>query len=153
MSGTWPTARAVIVTHLDHLAVDAGAEYAAETLTALAFPPASVQTSIVPYCYVVPPARRIERWPGSHREMTFTGVRVRFILGGLGDNLERIATRMEAVIEAIADAFDDAVSLDGTVDVVLSQEISELQVQQPEEMWGFDMLIELSLSEQKTFSA
>ncbi len=151
MSGTWPTARAAIVAQLDGLAFDAGGAYEAETLTMLEYPPASVQASILPYAYVIPPARHINRNPGAERETVFDAIRVRILLGSL-DDLERSATRMEALAEALADAFDDAVALDGTVDVLLSQELGELAIQQPENMWGFDMTLGVSLSEVKTFS-
>ena len=152
MTGTWPTARANIVTQLNALTADAGAAYASETLTALEFPPAAVQTSILPYCYIIPPGRDATRRPGRQRVTAFDAVQVRFILGGQGSNVEAIATRMEAWIEAILDAFDDAVGLDGTADVLQSQGFSGLQTFE-NEGWGFEMSLGLRLSETKTFSA
>ena len=150
MAGTWPLARANIVTQLDGITFDAGAGYASETLTALEYPPSSVQDSILPYCYVQPPSRSIRRMPGGLRYTDFDAVTVRVILGGVGTALEDAAKRMEVAVEACANAFDDAVNLDGNADVVTDQQFSGLLLFDGEG-YGFEMTLVLRVSEIKTF--
>ena len=154
MAGSWPLARANIVTQLNGITFDAGASYASETLKALEYPPSSFQTSIIPYCYVIPPARTIRRANGKLRITSFEdGARVHFVLGGAGAELEAVATRMEALAEAIATAFDDALALDGNADFASRQEIGELDTFGPDQHWGFDLTIPLRVSEEKTIGA
>lgn len=151
MAGTWPTARAKIVSILNGRSVTAGDAFNAETLLALEFPPSAPQTSY-PYCYVIPPGRSFTRVSGKLRRTTFDEVQVRFVLGGTGSNLEAIATRMEAWCEDAADAFDASLALDGTADVLNAQDISGLQVFE-NEGWGFEMALGLRLTETKTLGA
>jgi len=151
---SWSTARKAIRDELHGLTTTVGSGYGNETLTAFEFPQSSVQTSLMPYAYVIPPGRNIGHASGKLRVTTFDTVRVRFILGGTGSDLEQIARRMEAWVEKLAGEMDGAITFGSAVDVVTKRDVSELSnFPTDANSWGFDLELGLRLSEAKTLAA
>lgn len=155
MSGTWPTARAAIKTHLDGVSWDAGAPFDSEILRAYEFATAGRQDAGGwPYAFLLPFEQRVRREPGSQRITSGDPV-VRVMLSprGQSDSMEALQTRFDAAVEALKDAFDDAVALDGNADIFLEQVFTGLTLYEDlDEGWGFEMTLEgMELSETKTF--
>lgn len=157
MSGTWPTARAAIKAQLNGVSWDLGADYGAATLTAFEYAvPGRQDAANWPYAFIMPKGPTVERGPGRVRYQTRPVV-VRVMLAPLGqsDSMEYLQTQYDAAVEALMDAFDDAVALDGTADRLGRQEFTDLTMYTGlDEGWGFEINFgDLRISETKTFSA
>ncbi len=157
MSGTWPTARAAIVAHLNGVTADAGASYATETLSAYEWAPGGRQPADkFPYCFITPAEITVSRGPGSYREIAID-VRVRFMLAprGQSDDMNMLQQRYDAWVVALMDAWDDAATIDGTADISVEQSFGGLALfEDIDNGWGFDMTLgNVRISEVKTFSA
>lgn len=149
MTGTWAGVRAAIRTELNGLSINSPV---IESLTAYEHQPDTTQTT--PYAYVVAPARTVTRAAGGQR-VTEPTPRVRVLLEAdtIPNGYEALAQRHDAWIDAIVDGFDDALTLNGNADVLLSQEFSELALYQPENLYGFEMTLSgVRISETKTFA-
>ena len=151
MAGTWPLARAALVAQLDGITWEAAGS-GVETLDCYEFPPSAAQQQY-PHAYLIPSPRTVRRAPGGQR-VTDIEVRVRFVLAPAAAEAEKLSQRYEAAIEAVADALDDAIALDGNADAIGDQEFTGLE-QMPEDQdgWGFSMTLPVRVSETKTFSA
>lgn len=155
MSGTWAAARAALAAQLNGVTFDLGADYAAETLKAYENAAAGRQDAVNwPYAFIMPGEQRVTREPGGQRLSEIDAV-VRVMLAPLGqsDSMEVIQQRYDGWVEALKDALDDAVALDGTSDIFLAQVFSGLaKYDDLDAGWGFEMTIEgIQISETKTF--
>lgn len=143
MSGTWPTARAALVTQIDGLALTVSG-HSAETLHAYAYaPPTRQDASNYPIAYVLPVRATVARHPGAERETIIEEVRVRVLLSGPGaTNMESLHQRYDGWWQALRDAVDDAVAMDGGLDVWGAQEFEGLaQFNDIDVGWGFEMVL------------
>ena len=158
MSGTWPTFRAALKAQLNGVTVDLGASYDAETMMALEYAaPGRQDASNWPYCVVLPEGRHLTRESGGDR-VTTVPVTVLVMLApfGASDNQEYLQQRYDAWCDALSDALDDAISMDGTSDIAAHvQDFGRLeQIMSVDEGWGFELILpEVQISEAKTFSA
>jgi hypothetical protein len=157
MTGTWPLARAAIAAQLDGLTVDLGAAFAAKTLRCEEFAFAGRQDARnFPYAFPLPAEQRVTRAAGSARitEIDAT-IRVMLVPSAYSGDMETLHRYYDAWIEAFKDALDDAVTLDGTVDIWLEQDFGPLtQFDDLDTGWGMDMTIGgIRITEVKTFSA
>lgn len=157
MAGTWPTARAAIKTHMHGVAI---VSPIAETLTTWEWPPPGAPgADAYPYAYIVPPERIIGRGIGGEvgqRQTDIPEVLIPVVLSpaDLHQNRELLGQRCDAWMEALADAFDDALSLDTNADWIGTQTFSPLgPILYEGNRWGFEMRLEVHLSETKTFGA
>ena len=152
MAGTWAIARAALKNQLNGVTWTASG-HVAETLVCHEWP--QIRQQKYPYAYIVPPSRTVRRGAGEQR-VSLLSPSVRIVLGGQSaiDSPEKLVTRMEAAVAALIDALDDAVTLDGTVDVFAGQSFSGLTLFDEDQAWGFELTIEdVRITEVKTFSA
>lgn len=157
MSGTWPTARAAIKAQLNGVTWDLGASYDTATLTAFEYAVPGRQDAVNwPYAFVMPAEQRVRREPGGQRLTDIDAVvRVMLAPKGQSESMEYLQTQYDAAVEALKDALDDGVALDGTADIFLEQVFGGLVMYVPgdlDEGWGFEMtLAGIQISETKTF--
>lgn len=150
MSGTWATARAAVQAQCNGVTVSS--PYS-ETLTAYEYAPGGRQDLVAwPYAFPLPTGRRVRHEPGEQRYTTADLV-VRVMLAPVGAiDMEELHKRYDAWCVALADAFDDALAFDNTVDQWLEQVFGPLVLfEDIDRGWGFDMTFEgVELSETKT---
>lgn len=156
MSGTWATARAAIKNQINGVTFDLGAGFATETLTAYEFaPPGRQSPGTYPYAFLMPAEQRVTREPGMQRITTVDAVvRVMLATPANGNsNAEVLQRRYDACVEALKNAFDDAVALDGNADIFLDQSFSGLEPYDDIDLgWGFEMTLgTVAISETKAF--
>lgn len=145
---SWADARAKLKTLLDGTTAQATG-YEIETLHAYEFPPpGEISTEMMPCAFIWPPRRTVDH-PPMMRHLSIQGCRVEVVLGG-PDNLESHARRMDAWYEALAAKYDSSLSLGGDVSNMVSWEFSELRASQAyENVWGFEIAIDIELYEAK----
>lgn len=153
MSGTWPDARAAVKAQV-HGVVFTPASQAAQTIEGREYPPPARQNRF-PLAYVVPSEQTVTRNPGGERETVVDEVTVRVLLGPIAsDNYEALSTARDSCIEALKDAFDDFVGIDGAGDTFLEQRFGRLASFAEDQAWGFEMFLGgMHITELKTFSA
>ena len=110
----------------------------------------------MPYAWILPPERVVTREPGMQRHTDIDEVVVVVVLAGPdgGGDRELLGKRHEAWVDALSDAFDDALSLDQNADWIGAQIFGpEQPIQFEGNRWGFEMRLAVHLSETKTFGA
>ena len=150
MPGTLAGARAAVKTHVNLLSIT---EPVGEVLICHDLPPDTLQRRY-PYAYLVPPARSIEREPGGLRITRADSFEVVVALSPYsGVGRKKLAERYESWVDALIDAFDDAVNLDGSADYVAAQSFTTVHALDLEggAAWGFSMTLGISLSEATTY--
>lgn len=157
MAGTWPTALAAIVAHLNGITADAGTDYATETLSVFAWAPGGRQPADKwPYAFVAPAEINVGRGPGMYRELTLDA-RVRVFLAPVGqsDDMNTLQRRYDAWMTSLMDSWDSAATIDGAADISVEQQFSGLALfDDIDHGWGFDMVLpNIHISQEKTFSA
>jgi len=154
MAGTWPTARAAIKAQL-HGVTWTPAGFATSELTAFEYAVPGRQDAVNwPYAFIMPTEQRVRREPGGQRMTDIDAVvRVMLAPAGQSDNIESLQTQYDAAVEALKDALDDGVALDGTADIFLEQVFAGLVLfDDIDKGWGFEMTLEgIQISETKTF--
>lgn len=158
MAGTWATFRAALKAQLNGVTIDLGADYDAETLKAYEYAAPGRQDAVNwPYCVIMPNGRSVTRESGGDRVTTVpVTVLVMLAPSGAVDSPELLQTRYDAWCDALADALDDAISMDGTSDIAAHiQTFGDLQpIKSIDEGWGFEMILpSVQISEAKSFSA
>lgn len=154
MSGTWPDARAALQAQANGVSFTPAGE-AVQTLEAFEFPPPARQNRY-PIAYIIPAVQLVTRNAGGERETVIAELAVRVLLGPTSavENLQLLSAKRDACIEALKDAFDDFVGIDGAGDTFLEQRFDRLAFFDEDQAWGFEMLFgELQITELKTFSA
>lgn len=150
MSGTWATARAAVKAQCHGVAVSSPF---VETLTAYEYAPGGRQDLVTwPYAFPLPTGRSVRHEPGEQRYIT-TDLAVRVMVAPVGtEDMETLHQRYDSWCDALADAFDDAIAFDNTVDQWLTQDFGPLLLfEDIDRGWGFDMTFGgVELSETKT---
>lgn len=150
MAGTLAGARAAVKSHVNLLTISTPV---AETLICHDLPPDTLQRRY-PYAYLVPPPRRIEREPGGLRITHADSFEVVVALAPVGaTGRKKLAERYESWVDALIDAFDDALTLDGSADFMASQSFTTVSAIDLEGgyAWGFVMTLGIGLSEAVTY--
>ncbi len=158
MAGSWAAFRAALKAQLNGVTIDLGASYDAETMTALEYAAAGRQDAgNWPYCFILPRGRRVSREAGGDRVSTVeAAVRVMLAPRGSSENIEYLQQRYDAWCDALADALDDAVAMDGSADIAAHEQLmGPLELYDDlDDGWGFEMTLPaVKYSEAKTFSA
>lgn len=132
----------------------------AETMKALEYAPGGRQDAqTFPYCFPEPNGHIVQRESGGDR-VGIKDVVMRVMLaprGGVegGEGMETLHKRYDAWCVSLADALDDAVAIDATVDIYgLDQQFGPLGLfDDIDAGWGFNMTLgTMQWSEAKTFS-
>ena len=158
MTGSWALARAALKAQLDGVTITAPNT---ETLTAYEYAPGGRQDAqTFPYCFPLPNGHTVTRESGGDR-VGRKDVIVRVMLapkGGVegGEGMETLHARYDAWCLALTTALDDAITIDGTVDIFgLDQQFGPLGLfDDIDAGWGFEMTLgTMQWSGAATFSA
>lgn len=145
MTGSWALARAALKAQLDGVTITAPNT---ETLTAYEYAPGGRQDAqTFPYCFPLPNGHTVTRESGGDR-VGRKDVIVRVMLapkGGVegGEGMETLHARYDAWCLALTTALDDAITIDGTVDIFgLDQQFGPLGLfDDIDAGWGFEMTL------------
>ena len=113
------------------------------------FPPSTVQDT--PAFVLFPPACTVERLPGLHREKVYT-LRMRLLVHDT--DVERGAAIVDAYREAVLDAFDSELTLNGEATAIEGPSIEEPGVfdYAGRDYLGMDCILTVEIHDQRTFS-
>ena len=158
MTGTYALARAALKAQLNGVTISSPNS---ETLTAYEYAPGGRQDAqTFPYCFPLPNGHTVQRDSGGDL-VGRKDVIVRVMLaprGGVegGEGMETLHTRYDAWCLALTTALNDAVAMDGTVDIFgIEQQFGPLGLfDDIDAGWGFEMTLgTMQWSEAATFSA
>ena len=158
MTGTWALARAALKAQLNGVTISSPNS---ETLTAYEYAPGGRQDAqTFPYCFPLPNGHTVQRDSGGDL-VGRKDVIVRVMLSARGsveggEGMETLHTRYDAWCLALTTALDDAIAMDGTVDIFgIDQQFGPLGLfDDIDAGWGMEMTLgTMQWSGAATFSA